>query len=194
MDYGEQFWKWFNENEGELFDFEVDKERIFDRLASQLRKVDPNLTFEFGPKQAGKREFIVSAGGVKRAFAAVTSLIAKAPNLNRWRITGFRPRRNPPNIVKFAGKQVDPRDVQFSLLDDGKKAGIYLFIPKFRDTDPDLKQIGYLLLDDALGEYDVESRVALIKMLPPEAPTEGIRYPLVELPTRFDELMRQLGA
>jgi len=93
MDYGEQFWKWFNENEGELFDFEVDKERIFDRLASQLRKVDPNLTFEFGPKQAGKREFIVSAGGVKRAFAAVTSLIAKAPNLNRWRITGFRPRR-----------------------------------------------------------------------------------------------------
>jgi hypothetical protein len=40
-----------------------------------------------------------------------------------------------------------------------------LFIPGFREDDVALQQIGYLLLDGALGEYDVETRLGLIKML-----------------------------
>src|SRR5260370_5887295 len=66
----QEFWKWFSEHEGELFDFEADQERTFDRLASQLKKIDSNLTFEFGPKRDAKREFVISAGGIKRAFSA----------------------------------------------------------------------------------------------------------------------------
>jgi len=68
-----------------------------------------------------------------------------------------------------------------------------LYIPGFREDDIDLKQIGYLLLDEALGEYDVEVRLGLIKMLSPETKTEVDRYPLFELPTRFDQLISQLG-
>jgi hypothetical protein len=49
------FWKWFQGNEAMLFDFEKDQERVFDRLASEIHKVDPALTFEFGPKQDGRR-------------------------------------------------------------------------------------------------------------------------------------------
>jgi hypothetical protein len=94
--------------------------------------------------------------------------------------------------VEFRGKRVHPKDVQFCLLDDGKTAGIYLFIPGFREDDADLKQIGYLLLDETLGEYDVESRLGLIKMLSPASQKEGERYPLAELAARFDELISQL--
>jgi hypothetical protein len=107
-------------------------------------------------------------------------------------VTAFRPRRDPVNLIEFRGKHVDPKDVCFSLLDNGKMAGVHLFIPGFREDDVDLKQIGYLLLDEALGEYDVESRVGLIRMLPPEMRTEGPRYPLAELPMRFDELVQRL--
>ena len=87
---------------------------------------------------------------------------------------------------------MSPKDVQFSLLDNGTTAGIYLFIPGFRDEDTDLKQIGYLLLDEALGEYDVEARLGLIKMLPSDTQRKGERYPLTELPIRFDELVYRL--
>jgi hypothetical protein len=66
---------------------------------------------------------------------------------------------------------------------------VYLFIPSFREGDADWKQVGYLLLDDVLGEYDVESRVGLIKMVPPEGHTELERYPLAELPAAFDQLV-----
>jgi hypothetical protein len=58
---------------------------------------------------------------------------------------------------------------------------------------PDLKQIGYLFLDDTLGEYDVESRLGLIKMLSPDTPTDWDRYPLADLPALFDGLVDRLG-
>jgi hypothetical protein len=190
----EAFWNWFTQHERELFDFdpraETERERIFDELASELQKVDPELTFEFGPN-APRRELVISAGGIKRAFPAVVSLAKAAPALDRWKVTAFRPRRSP-NIVEFRGKRVDPRNVQFSLLDNGKTAGVYLFIAGCRENDPDLKQIGYLLLDETLGEYDVESRLGLIKMLSPETHTDGVRYPLAELAARFDEFVSQL--
>jgi|SRR5882672_2928552 len=178
MSAQEKFWHWFVQHEVELFGFdpdrEIERERLFDELASALQEVDPNLAFEFGPKGT-KREFVISAAGIKKVFPAVAALVAAAPPLSRWKVTAFRPRRNPVNVIKFRDKQVDPKDVCFSLLDNGKMAGIYLFIPGIREDDVDLKQIGYLLLDETLGEYDVESRVGLIKMLPPEMGTEGAR-------------------
>lgn len=186
-----EFWNWFIQNEPKLFDFEANQEEIFDEIATQLQKVDPNLTFEFGPK-AGRREFVISAGGISSSFSAVSSLADSAPPLERWSVIAFRPRRKPPNTVEFRGKRVDPCDVQVSLLDNGKMPGVYLFIPNFREDDTDLKQIGYLLLDEALGEHDVESRLGLIKMFSPETPTKGKRYPLANLPALFDELISRL--
>jgi hypothetical protein len=78
------------------------------------------------------------------------------------------------------------------LRDNGKMAGLYMFIPGFREHDMDLKQIGYLLLDEALGEYDVESRLGLIKMLSPQTPTEGERHPFADLPALFDRLVSRI--
>ena len=188
----QEFWKWFREHEHDLMHFERDRERIFDQLANQLKKVDANLTFEFGPK-AARRQFIISAGGIRSAFHSVSALVAAAPTLEHWQVTGFRPRRWPPNIIHFRGKTIDPEDVQFTLLDDGKTTGIYLFSPGYREDDANLKQIGYLLLDTTLGEYDVETKLGLIKILSPETETLGKRYPLSELPTQFDQLVSQLG-
>ncbi len=190
----QRFWKWFAEHEGELFDFEADQERIFDDLSSQLTEVDRDLTFEFGPKILGKREFVISAAGIKRAFRAVSALAAASPRFERWLVTAFRPRRETSHTVEFRGKRVDPKDVRFTLLDNGKMAGIRLFIPGYHDGDNDLKQIGYLLLDTALGEYDVETKLGLIEMLSPDSPTTGERCPLSELPTRFDNLMSVDGS
>jgi hypothetical protein len=191
----EKFWSWFLQHEEELFGFdpeqEADREIIFDQLARELQRVDPDLSFELGPKET-KRQFVISASGIKRAFHAVASLLDVAPCLERWNLIAFRPRRTPLGVVKFGRKSVDPAGVQFTLVDNGNKAGLYLFIPGFEENDPELKTIGYLLLDSARGEYDVESRLGLIKMFSPDASTEGDRYPLTDLPAQFDTLISQL--
>jgi hypothetical protein len=190
----DEFWNWFIQHQAEFFDFDPDKEqereRLFDLLATELQKVNRD-TFEFGPEGA-TRKFVISAAGIKSAFPAVVRLAEAAPALERWRVTAFRPRRATVMRIEIEDKNVDPKDVQFSLLDNGKMAGIYLFIPGFREDDVALKQIGYLLLDEALGEYDVETRLGLIKMLSPDTRTIGDRYPLAELPRLFDRLVSRL--
>jgi hypothetical protein len=70
--------------------------------------------------------------------------------------------------------------------------GIYLFIPDYSERDSDMGQIGYLFLDEALGEHDVAMKLSLIEMFPPEAKTPGPRYPLRELPAHFDEVYAKL--
>ena len=95
--------------------------------------------------------------------------------------------------MQLGDKRVDPEDVQFSLLDNGKMASIHLFIPGFDERDVSWKQIGYLLLDEALGEYDVVTGLGMINMLPRQAQTKGDRYPLVDLPQLFDQLVSRLN-
>jgi hypothetical protein len=186
-----EFWRWFAKNEPKLFDFEMDQERVFDKLSAQLQKVDPRLTFEFGPKTPA-RDFVVSAAGIKDGFPAVVSLVNGAPALERWRIIAFRPRRTPLNVIEFRDKIVDSKDVKFSLLDNGKTVGLYLFIPGLQDGDLDYQQVGYLMLDEALGEYDVEIGLGLIKMFPIEHISNHKRYPLADLPAMFDQLTNKL--
>lgn len=194
MSVQDNFWSWFTQHEEELFNFdpteEAKRDSIFDEISAELAKVHKDLSFEFGPR-VPTREFVVSASGLERAFPAVVALVRNAPPLTRWKIIAFRPRR-PVNIVEIADKRVDPRDVQFTLLDNGKKAGINLFIPCFREGDLALKQIGYLMLDETLGEFDVVTRLGLIQMLSPETCTKGDRYVLTKLPKLFDQLVARL--
>jgi len=58
---------WFVRHQAELSDFESDHRRVLDRLATELQKGDPDLTFEFGPKEP-KRGFVISARGLKKLF------------------------------------------------------------------------------------------------------------------------------
>jgi hypothetical protein len=189
----EEFWRWFLKNEELLFEFERDQERIFGLLNTALNKVHEGLTFEFGPR-GSVREFVISADGIKSRFPAVVALAQAAPPLSRWKVIAFRPRRPPVHSIRIDEVLVDPADVSFALLDDGTIAGIYLFIPGVKPDDARYKQIGYLLLDEALGEFDVETRLGLIEMLAPRdsVAIEADRYPLSELPHLFDGLVARL--
>jgi len=79
-----RFWKWFQAHEDEIFHFDAEREKVFDKLAAQLRRVHPNLTFEFSSIYEGRREFTVSAGGIRKAFPEVTALVGEAPAFPRW--------------------------------------------------------------------------------------------------------------
>lgn len=98
----QRFWSWFARNTDRLFQFEADQEAIFDDLGAALEKVHPGLTFEFGPVREGKREFIVSADGIRELFPAVRALVAAAPVLSRWAIIPFRPPKDITLVMRLA--------------------------------------------------------------------------------------------
>jgi hypothetical protein len=187
------FWAWFQQHDAVLFDFESQPDRVFAAVATALAAVAADLTFEFGPLVDGRRDFVISAGGIRSAFAAVTTLAAAAPVLPRWNVIAFRQRRVPILGVKIGELAVRPKEVEFSLLSNELKLGIQLFFDKYRDDERTIwGQIGYLFLDQALGEYDVETKVGLIEFFPSSAHPEAVRYPLHELPMIFDARFAEL--
>ncbi|NUQ27125.1 MAG: hypothetical protein HOQ35_01215 [Acidobacteriaceae bacterium] len=188
----ESFWKWFLASRERLHSCAYNDEALLDEVQEVLHLVNAGLAFEIGPPEA-IREFVISADGLKDVFPSVVSLVSAAPNSPQWKITAFRPRRLLLPSVELNGCSVDPEDVSFSLLNNGKIAGIHLFLPNFHAENVTLQQIGYLLLDSALGEFDVEMNLGPIKMLDVSSPEEFKRYPFSELPEMFDRLNQRLG-
>jgi len=181
----EDFWKWFGDHEEQLFNFERDQTKVFDQLSQAMKKVSLELTFEFGPKRGdGKREFVISAGGLKSAFPKVESLFSSAPKLRQWIWVKFRPRRSPVNDVELNGKTIKAAETRCVLVTDSdpKKVGILVLLPGYRKDDLDYKQLGYLLLDESLGEYDVEMRIGGI-----DSEYASDSHPLSELAKNFDQ-------
>ena len=183
----EDFWKWFQSNEDALFNFERNREQTFDKLAAEMHKLNPSLTFEFGPIEDGKREFVISADGIKEAFPQVEAVYAAAPSLPRWKFVRFRPRRKPMD-VNYGGVSVRAASVTVQLVRNGQVADVTVFISNYSEANRKAYMgTAFLLLDGALGEYDVETRVGEIKVEAApttQAPTSSLQ----DLPKTFDAL------
>ncbi|GEM_PF-307893 len=183
------FWKWFVKNEAALYAMEQPNEALFDELSAKFEAINEDLAFEFSPvKGNGKKEFVVSAGGIKASFPAVEAVIDAAPKLERWEWVRYRPRRLPLNNISFGGIDVNVEDVRYVMGKDGNKVGIILFMPGYSDEQHSLfGQIGYLLLDEALGEYTVATKVGFIQFQAPDTAYFDQSSPLPQLPGHFDE-------
>jgi hypothetical protein len=186
-----KFWEWFEVHEDEIFHFERKKEKVFDKLSSRLGRVNPSLVFEFSSAVEGRREFTISAGGISSVFPEVTALVRAASELPRWQIIAFRQRKDIPEI-RCGYKSIKRDAMFFDYIPAGDKIDLFLFIPGFADSSPEgvvgLKTIGYLLLDAAVGEYDVEKKIGGIKMLDVSAFPGRRRIPLRDLPQVVDQL------
>lgn len=70
------------------------------------------------------------------------------------------------------------------------KAGIMLFLDGYREDEKSLfGQMGYLFLDEALGEYDVEMKVGAIVFQSRDSKYFVRAHPLSELPSDFDRYL-----
>ena len=183
----EDFWNWFKGNEDMLFNFENDRERTFEKLGAEMHKLNPSLTFELGPVENGRREFVISADGIKDAFPEVEALYGAAPSLPRWKFTKFRPRRKPMD-VNYGGVSVHAASVTVQLSRNGQLADLTVFIPGYSEPKREaFTAIAFLLLDGALGEYDVETRVGQIRV--EAAPKSTVQtHSLETLPNALDAL------
>ena len=186
----QEFWKWFQKNEAMLFSFEKNQDAAFASLGTQMNKVHESLTFEFGPIESGKREFVISADGIKDAFPAVERVYATAPKLDRWIFIKFRPRREPMD-VEYGGVKVKVDDVFCTVEPDKGKAGITVFIRGYQTEHQKVYTgITFLMLDQALGEYDVETKVGFIETKSFSVHSNLEKKPITEVTKVFDDFWK----
>ncbi|MDW7731548.1 MAG: hypothetical protein SCH66_03845 [Methanolobus sp.] len=184
----EKFWSWFKKNEECLLNFDKDRDAVFSELHSQMKQVNQDLVFEFGPLVNGKREFVLSAGGIKSVFPVVEKLYSAAPQMDKWSVIKFRPRRNPCDLV-YRGKKVEIDNVHYVLVKGPApdKVGIMLFLKDFNENESDIWwEIGFLLLDETLGEYDVGTKLGTIIIDSPQSEYFVHARPLEKLASDFD--------
>ncbi|MEO7456225.1 MAG: hypothetical protein ABIY52_08180 [Gemmatimonadaceae bacterium] len=180
------FWQWFQVHDEELFHLERDMERVFDELAAALKPVHPDLVFEFSAVRDGVREFVISAGGLKDAFPAVAALAASAPDMPRWTVVPFRQPRGL-GTVKFGGVEIRGADIIVLPEVNDSLVDIQLFVPGYKSTSQSIfEQIAFLLLDQALGEFAVETSLGSIEIgaPPPVLPSGCISLTDLEVLTR----------
>lgn len=186
-----QFWTWFEKNQDMLFHFERDQERTFDKLNAAMSKVHPDLTFEFGPDDGGKREFVISADGLKDAFPAVESLYSSAPSLPRWTFIKFRPRRSGVTI-RVGDVKIERTDIEVAVEADGNRAGLTVFVKGYDESQAQqFQHAAFIMLDHAIGEYDMETKVGFIDVQPFERESQFKRHGLDALPQMFDEFTKR---
>jgi hypothetical protein len=179
------FWKWFENNEAALLAVRDGREKILSELTLQIRKIDPKLVYEFGPEENGRREFTISADGMRDSFPAVETLYAAAPPLPRWKLLKFRQRREPVDI-SYQGVRVMAKSVRVGVTPAGDKVDIIVFIPGYTQAAQNTyMSIAFLMLDQSLGEYDVETFLGSVDVRPKAPPSEQT-YSLDELPRIID--------
>ena len=184
----EVFWEWFRANEARLFDFESDRDVVFSELSRELKKVHSDLVFEFGPKNE-RRDFVVSADGIKAAFPAVMNLVDKTRRLERWNIIKFRQRGKPEVNMVLNGEKLSSDQFQFTIEPDGDKVGIHRFTSTatIKTATISSHKAGFLFFDNCLGEYDMEMKVGFIEFEPASEQSVLVKQPLSKLPETFDK-------
>ena len=159
-----RFWAWFADNSERLMDFEQDQDRVFDELSVALAQVHEGLTFEFGPREANHREFVVSADGQRQRFPAVTQLVAAAPAFSNWTIMAFRQPKGTRFTIEYDGNELAPDAIWFHAEPDGERIGLTLYVRGFSaHTQEFVQNASFILLDAALGEYTMETRIGFVQ-------------------------------
>ncbi|HWW25481.1 MAG TPA: hypothetical protein VNZ85_06245 [Caulobacter sp.] len=177
------FWRWFQANADDIWKGveRQDHDLIITKLGDRLSKVHPTIVHEIGKPDEDTVELIISADGMKEALPAVLALTRDAPKLSGFLITAFRPRR-PRQALKILDRDITGEDVRYRSEFDGEKLNLVVFIDgDFTERERSL--IGFLMLDQALGEYDVMTGVGTVRfesIAPPEV------RPLADLAAEFD--------
>ncbi len=186
----EAFWAWFARNTEFLEQYDTNREPVLDEIGRRLHDVHEGLTFEIGQARDGIYDFIISADGIQDVFPEVVRLAKAAPRIDGWRIISFRPRAidGSKQTVEYGEMTLSYADLWYRSEDQGEVLGLTLFVQGLsEENEPTVRVIAFLLLDTALREFDVETKIGSINFvpLPEDAETVGLT-PFKDLAAEVD--------
>ncbi len=188
-----EFWDWFAANEEKYYLNDETKGPLLKEMYDKLQEYHTGLTYQFSLNEENKKkEFVISADGIRENFPAVTNLVEVAPKLERWEIIAFRPRITDEFTLQLGNKTFGFEDVYFLLAQEPSSISLQLHIRGYEDSEL-YKQAAFIILDNMLGEYDMETRIGTIEFMAlDEGKKEGL-HNIRELPGIVDHLFQQMN-
>ncbi len=194
-----EFWNWFQLHEERLFEVLSKKptDEVMNEVGDRLRSINDGLAFEVGKAPEGKSELDVSAEGVAELFPVVEKIVAAAPKMKHWSVVAFR-QRTPPETLKDLAitlRNTEGSEFTFAVSDlkasakrKGDKAVVTLYLKGDSESD-ELRRMSWIMLQQAIGEYDMVKRVDAIRYAPLSEASKENTVPLARLGERFDKEM-----
>ena len=152
----EAFWSWFEKNADRITKAvnRQDHKVIVHDLGDRIDKAAPGVVHEIGRFDADTVELILSADGMHANIPGVLALSRAAPRLKGFVFTAFR-RRWPKPGLGIYDAHIGMEDLSY-VAEDGGDGRLDLTLYIRGDWDERQRNlIGFLMLDQALGEYDV---------------------------------------
>lgn len=164
----EKFWEWFSENEINLFNAKNMEDVYIQKLLSKIKKVHPGLTFEFSTVTDGKKILVISADGISKYFPHVIKLVNEPKLITRWIIVPFRQRLNMNGAfsIKIGDSISDWNNFYFVIKDTGRKLDLNIYVKGVDTVNNTVINAVFLLLDSAIGEYDVVTKIGRVDVNP----------------------------
>lgn len=198
------FWKWFKPREQKLFEMEPGDAQ-FQALSSEIKSIDEKIEFEIAPAPEGMKELAISAAGNEAVFPLVEATVNSAPELTKWRVVAFR-QRVPAELLKdleiAANKtgpdgKIDPtqkpfgvavKDMRFTMVRVGKKVNLVIFIKDYKN-DSEQEHLAMMMLQQAVGEYDLVKKIDSIEFKPLNDATAKDAKPFESLGDTLDKTL-----
>ena len=111
-----EFWRVFQEHEGELAAVSSADHPVYDRILDQLQQINPKLYFEFS-SNTGELELIITADGNRSLFELVESIVAAAPKIPGWSVHALKPKLGFPITTRWEGITITIADTVFEPLE-----------------------------------------------------------------------------
>jgi len=207
-----QFWIWFAANEKILYYIKEDGDLI-DTIAAAIRSANSSVRFEIGNRNLnGKKAIIViSAGGIRKNIEIVEEFCKNVPKLKYWKVVKYKqrmPKLYPVycyvemGLTKYSLLEDDeiydlddvlnPIDIYYTMKKREEKIELKLYIKNYTKYDEKiLGTIAFLFLDQALGEYDVMTKIGNIDFLPLTEKEEEACFPITELRKNFNKIIKR---
>jgi hypothetical protein len=177
------FWTWFVSASTALRN--GDGRTALQTINSRLKDLGIAVSAEI---EMAKPEWrlVITADGNRAHFPEVARVAEAAPSVPRWTVVAFRPR------VPLAGMTIRMNDiaiecdrVRVTLRPHGDRMVVQLYIPDFVDGNEPMQRIGHIAVNNLVGEFDAEMRVAEIACAPLDRAPPSSR-PLPDLPAMLD--------
>jgi len=166
----QQFWDWFQSKEGQkvLFKFKrgpsADTSAASTAVGNALMKVHKDLVWSLTPvgEDGTGGEFEVSAGGLRALIPVVEELVAAAPQMAAWEVFAFKqPIEGFCLTTSDDDEGIDASNVMVAASET--QGGVYdvdVYLPTPAGTlQNTINELGFIVLDHALGEYIVMTRL-----------------------------------
>ncbi|HEX5451636.1 MAG TPA: hypothetical protein VFW86_04540 [Candidatus Limnocylindrales bacterium] len=173
------FWTWWPENRDRIamaITSSAFDDRLVQDISAAVRTIHPAMAWELGPGRTAEHAFCVSPEGNPVIRQAALRWLAAAPPADAtWEYYPSKQAAASMTGLKVGGVHFDLDEMRAITAWDSarQRADLTLWHPAFASVPEAIRiQVGFLFLDNLLGEDDVERWVGQLDF--GDAPTEGL--------------------